>query len=56
MVKFHAIALSLGVEKVFWYNYQDRNFDRQDSEANFGMRTFDGYPVPTYPTLIQLQV
>lgn len=56
MVRFHTLAIALGIEKIFWYNYQDGWVDRSDSEAHFGMRTHDGFLTPSYASMITMQV
>lgn len=54
MAKIYAIALSKGVEKIFWYNYQDRDFGNEYAENFFGMRDFWGYPRPVYSAYARL--
>ncbi len=46
MLKMHAIALNNGVEKLFWYNYRDRNYGNDYAENFFGMIDYWGYPKP----------
>lgn len=48
LVKCHVIALRLGVEKVFWYNYRDRGRDPEFAEDHFGLVDYWGYPKPAY--------
>jgi len=48
LIKLHAHAFSEGVEKVFWYNYQDRSTSTTSAEAHFGMRDYWGFPKPGY--------
>ena len=48
MVQCHLMAFRLGVEKVFWYNYQDSGFDPEYAERHFGMVDFRGYPKACY--------
>ncbi|HBM90967.1 MAG TPA: hypothetical protein DD400_03700, partial [Rhodospirillaceae bacterium] len=55
MTKFCVIARSQNVEKIFWYNYQDRTDSREEAEAHFGMRDFWGYPKPVYAAYFQIQ-
>jgi len=47
LVKLHTMSLALGVERIFWYNYENGWFSRTDAEANFGMFDYLGYPLPT---------
>lgn len=46
MLKLHAIALSNGVEKIFWYNYRDRDIGNEYAENFFGMIDYWGYSKP----------
>lgn len=55
LVKLHIMAFHLGVEKIFWYNYQDRNPEREYAENHFGLRDYWGYPKPVYPAYVNLQ-
>ncbi len=48
LVKLHAIALHAGVERIFWYHYQDRGATSDDPEDYFGLRDAAGFPKPTY--------
>ncbi len=48
LVKLHAHAFADGVEKVFWYNYQDRSTSTTWAESHFGMRDHWGFPKPGY--------
>jgi hypothetical protein len=48
LIQLHAVALSAGVEKIFWYNYHDQFHDREHAEANFGLIDHLGYPKPVY--------
>jgi len=48
LLKCHLIAFRLGVEKVFWYNYQDGGSDPEYAEHHFGMVDYWGYPKPSY--------
>ncbi|MFV1982871.1 MAG: hypothetical protein ACC657_04960 [Thiohalomonadales bacterium] len=54
LIKIHVLALNLGVEKVFWYNYQDNGKSRNYAEDNFGMRDFWGFPKPVYASYINM--
>ncbi len=54
MAKIYAIALGKGIEKVFWYNYQDRDFGNKYAENFFGLRDFWGYPRPVYSAYARL--
>ena len=49
------MALHLGVEKIFWYNYQDRNPQREYAENHFGLRDYWGFPKPVYVAYLNLQ-
>ena len=40
MMRAMLIGISLGVQRIWWYNYQDNWFDRSDGEANFGSSVF----------------
>ena len=53
--KVHVIAFSNGVEKVFWYNYKDRNPERNEAENHFGLRDYWNYPKPAYPAYVNLK-
>jgi len=46
MVKLHTLSFSLGVERIFWYNYANGFLSRTDAEGNFGMFDYYGYPFP----------
>jgi len=48
LVKIFVTALHLGVEKIFWYNYQDRCSVRSNAECNFGIKDSAGFPKPAY--------
>ena len=50
MARFTAIALHKGVEKIFWYNYQDRDNLHADPENFFGLKDYDGFLKPSYLT------
>ncbi len=54
MIKVHVVALQEGVEKIFWYNYIDRESDRKYAENHFGMIDFWGYPKPVYLAYIAM--
>ena len=54
MIKLHAIALQQGVEKIFWYNYKDREPGRDYAENHFGLRDHWGFPKPVYPAYYTL--
>ena len=54
MIKLHVLALALGVEKVFWYNYKDRGEGRQKVEQHFGLVDFWGFPKPVYAAYLNL--
>lgn len=54
LVKFHTIALAKGVEKIFWYNYRDRDESTTDVEAHFGMVDHWGFPKPAYSAYVNM--
>ncbi len=54
MARLHIVALSRGVERIFWYNYQDRSPSKIHAEAHFGIRDFWGFPLPVYATYYNL--
>jgi hypothetical protein len=48
LIKLYASALDNGVEKVFWYNYKDRDTSTTNAEDHFGLRDYWGHPKPGY--------
>lgn len=48
LVKTHVLALARGIEKIFWYNYRDRDASTKDVEDHFGLVDFHGFPKPSY--------
>jgi hypothetical protein len=48
LVKIYASALANGIEKVFWYNYKDRDSSTTDAEDHFGLRDHWDHPKPGY--------
>lgn len=53
LVKSHALALAAGVERLYWYNYQNRAGDVRAAEDHFGLRAWTadgslGDPLPAY--------
>lgn len=48
LIKLHAYALAAGIEKIFWYNYRDRDTSVTDAEDHFGLIDFWGHPKPGY--------
>ncbi len=54
LIKLHVMALHAGVEKIFWYNYQDRKPEREFAENHFGLRDYWGYPKPVYVAYVHL--
>ena len=54
LVKIHAIALSQGVGRIFWYNYQDRGASREKAEDHFGLRDYAGHPKPAYVAYVTM--
>lgn len=55
LVKVHALALQIGVEKIFWYNYQDWGDRREYAEDHFGLRDHEGFPKPAYAAYYTLR-
>ena len=55
LIKIHVMAFHLGVEKIFWYNYKDRNPQREYAENHFGLRDYWGFPKPVYVAYLNLQ-
>jgi hypothetical protein len=55
LIKLHVMAFGHGVEKVFWYNYRDREPEREYAENHFGLYDYWGYPKPVYPAYRNLQ-
>ena len=56
MIQTHVIALSQGVDKVFWYHAKDRGASREKAEAHFGMRDYWGFPKPVYAAYNNLRL
>lgn len=54
MTKLCTLALSQGVERIFWYNYRDGTPARNYVESHFGMRDYWGFPKPVYATYVTL--
>ena len=54
MIKMYVLALSMGVEKVFWYNYRDWGSDVTAAEDHFGLVDYWGFPKPAYAAYAQL--
>lgn len=48
LVKAHVLALARGIERIFWYNYRDRDAKTRDVEAHFGLIDYWGFPKPSY--------
>lgn len=48
LIKLHVMAFNKGIENIFWYNYQDRESEREYAENHFGLRDYLGYPKPVY--------
>jgi Secretion system C-terminal sorting domain/Carbohydrate binding domain len=48
--KMHALTFTNEVEKLYWYNYQDRGNDPTHPEDNFGMKDYWGFPKANYAT------
>jgi hypothetical protein len=54
ITKFHVMSYQEGVERIFWYNYQDRGAHRHYAEDHFGLIDYWGYPKPAYPAYVHL--
>ncbi len=54
LVKSHAIALAQGIEKIFWYNYIDRDPSTTDVEDHFGLIDFWKFPKPSYAAYVAM--
>lgn len=48
LTKVYATALNHGVEKIFWYEYEDSCSTPSDVECHFGLKYQDGKPKPGY--------
>jgi hypothetical protein len=48
LVKMCVMAIALGVQKVFWYNYRDRGPSVSNPEHHFGLMDHWGHPKPAY--------
>ena len=48
IIKLHTIALSSGIERIFWYNYRDRKIGSEYAENFFGLVDYWGHPRPAY--------
>ena len=48
LVRGYLLAISAGVEKVFWYDFRDDGLDRFYHECNFGVLHNDFTPKPAY--------
>ena len=48
LVKCHVLALALGVEKLYWYNYRDGGSDPEYAEHFFGLVDVRGFLKPSY--------
>lgn len=46
--RMHVISASVGVEKLFWYNYADSAVDPFFAERHFGLVDAWGFPKPAY--------
>jgi len=55
LVKMHVLALHMGVEKLFWYNYQDWGDARDFAEHHLGTRDYWGFPKPVYAAYANLR-
>ncbi|EIP97998.1 hypothetical protein OpiT1DRAFT_02448 [Opitutaceae bacterium TAV1] len=54
MTRVHVIAASLGIERVFWYNFRDKYEDPFYGERNFGVSDARGFPKPAYLTYLNM--
>lgn len=48
VIKLHAIALTDGISRIYWYHYQDWDASTANAESHFGLRDYWGYPRPGY--------
>ena len=56
LIQSHVIALDSGVEKIFWYNYIDRDPKREYAEDHFGLKDYWGFPKSAYVAYTQLHL
>ncbi|GAB3676716.1 hypothetical protein GCM10028792_16120 [Salinisphaera aquimarina] len=56
MSKIYALALPIGINKIFWYNYQDWGDRREYAEDHFGIRDYWGFPKPAYAAFYNLRM
>ncbi|HEX5109095.1 MAG TPA: hypothetical protein VFV95_11635 [Vicinamibacterales bacterium] len=60
LVKFHALAIANGIERIYWYNYKNRGNDIDYAEHHFGLRSYSsesgdpGHPLPAYVAYITM--
>ncbi|HEX6813113.1 MAG TPA: hypothetical protein VF384_15935 [Planctomycetota bacterium] len=60
LVKFHALAIANGIERLYWYNYQNRGADVDYAEHHFGLRSYSsvaddpGHPLPAYVAYVTM--
>lgn len=47
----YIVALSCGVERIFWYNFRAMEWDKEDPEAHFGIIRKNLSPKPAYQAL-----
>lgn len=55
MAKVYALALPMGIKKIFWYTYQDWGDRREYAEDHFGIRDYWGFPKPAYAAFYNLR-
>jgi len=54
LVRTHVISLAAGIEKIFWYNYADRDPSTTDVEDHFGLVDYWGFPKPSYAAYVNM--
>ena len=54
LIKTHVISLAMGIQKIFWYNYADRDPSITDVEDHFGLFDFWGFPKPSYAAYVHM--
>jgi hypothetical protein len=60
LVKFHALAIADGIERIYWYNYKNRGNDIDYAEHHFGLRSYSaesgdpGHPLPAYVAYVTM--
>ena len=54
LIRTHVISLAAGIEKIFWYNYADRDPSTTDVEDHFGLVDYWGFPKPSYAAYVNM--